>query len=75
MRTVLTLALQTSAITLMGIGVTFTIITGGIDLSIGSVVALSGTIAVMVALAGVPDLAQHGSLVCWSELYAVSSTG
>jgi ribose transport system permease protein len=54
MRSVLSLALQTSAITLMGIGVTFTIITGGIDLSIGSVVALSGTIAVMVALAGVP---------------------
>jgi ribose transport system permease protein len=38
----------------MGIGVTFTIITGGIDLSIGSIVALSGTIAVMVALEGVP---------------------
>jgi ribose transport system permease protein len=30
-RSVLTLALQTSTITLMGIGVTFTIITGGID--------------------------------------------
>ena len=47
-RSVLSLALQTSAITLMGIGVTFAIITGGIDLSIGSVVALSGTVAVMV---------------------------
>jgi len=53
-RSVLTLALQTSTITLMGIGVTFTIITGGIDLSIGSIVALSGTIAVMVAREGVP---------------------
>src|SRR5512136_3198833 len=53
-RSILSLALQTSAVTLMGIGVTFTIITGGIDLSIGSVVALSGTIAVMVARAGVP---------------------
>jgi ribose transport system permease protein len=53
-RNVLTLALQTSAITLMGIGVTFTIITGGIDLSIGSVIALTGTVAVMVARAGVP---------------------
>jgi len=38
----------------MGIGVTFAIITGGIDLSIGSVVALTGTVAVMVAIAGVP---------------------
>jgi ribose transport system permease protein len=54
MRSVLSLALQTSAITLMGIGVTFAIITGGIDLSIGSVIALSGTIAVMAANAGVP---------------------
>src|SRR5512137_1368631 len=53
-RSILSLALQTSAVTMMGIGVTFTIITGGIDLSIGSVVALSGTIAVMVARAGVP---------------------
>ena len=53
-RSVLTLALQTSAVTIMGIGVTFTIITGGIDLSIGSVIALAGTVAVMVAIAGVP---------------------
>ncbi len=53
-RSILSLALQTSAVTMMGIGVTAAIITGGIDLSIGSVVALSGTIAVMVARAGVP---------------------
>ena len=54
MRSIISLALQTSTITLMGIGVTFAIITGGIDLSIGSVVALAGTVAVMVAIAGVP---------------------
>jgi ribose transport system permease protein len=54
LRSVLSLALQTSAVTIMGIGATFAIITGGIDLSTGSVVALSGTIAVMVAIAGVP---------------------
>jgi ribose transport system permease protein len=54
LRSILSLALQTSTITLMGIGVTFAIITGGIDLSIGSVVALTGTVAVMVAIAGVP---------------------
>jgi ribose transport system permease protein len=53
-RSVLSLALQTSATTIMAIGVTFTIITGGIDLSIGSLVALTGTVAVMVAIAGVP---------------------
>ena len=54
LRSVLSLLLQTSAVTIMGIGVTFAIITGGIDLAIGSVIALSGTIAVMVAIAGVP---------------------
>ncbi len=53
-RSVLSLLLQTSTTTLMGIGVTFTIITAGIDLSIGSVVAFTGTMAVIAALAGVP---------------------
>ena len=54
LRSILSLVLQTSAITIMGIGVTFAIITGGIDLSIGSVIALTGTVAVMVSLTGVP---------------------
>ena len=54
MRSVLSLALQTSAITIMGVGETFAILTAGIDLSIGSVIALSGTIAVMAAINGVP---------------------
>ncbi len=54
MRSVISLLLQTSAVTIMGIGVTFPIITGGIDLSIGSVIALTGTIAVMAAIAGIP---------------------
>ena len=56
-RNVLTMALQTATITMMGIGVTFVIITGGIDLSIGSVVALAGTAAVMIANTGVPSWA------------------
>jgi len=54
-RNVLTMALQTSTITMMGIGVTLVIITGGIDLSIGSIVALSGTAAVLLANTGVPS--------------------
>lgn len=53
-RNILTLLLQTSTVTLMGLGVTFVIITAGIDLSIGSVIALSGTIAVIAADAGMP---------------------
>ncbi len=39
---IMTIALQTSVIGIMAIGVTFVIITAGIDLSLGSVVAFSG---------------------------------
>ncbi len=53
-RNLLTMALQTSTITMMGIGVTYVIITAGIDLSIGSVIALTGTLAVMAANVGCP---------------------
>ncbi len=42
---ILTVALQTSIIALVGIGMTFTIITGGIDLSVGSVAAFCGALA------------------------------
>lgn len=50
----LTVLLQTCVIGLTGIGVTMVIITGGIDLSIGSVLALSGTATGMLVKAGVP---------------------
>lgn len=50
---VLTIGLQTSTIAFMGIGVTYAIITGGIDLSIGSVIALSGVVAGLLSRAGV----------------------
>ncbi|HDR1344312.1 TPA: ABC transporter permease [Pasteurella multocida] len=51
---VLTIGLQTSTIALIGIGATIVILTGGIDLSTGSVVALSGVAAAMVVNMGVP---------------------
>ena len=35
-------------------GMTFVILTGGIDLSVGSTVAVAGVVAVVVAMAGVP---------------------
>jgi ribose transport system permease protein len=41
----LNIALQTSIIAIVAIGMTFTILTAGIDLSVGSVVALSGALA------------------------------
>lgn len=50
----LTILLQTSVIGLLGIGMTLVIITGGIDLSVGSVLALAGTAAGIAVKAGIP---------------------
>ncbi|WP_111431379.1 ABC transporter permease [Rhodobacteraceae bacterium DSL-40] len=50
----LTVLLQTSVIGLLGIGMTMVIITGGIDLSVGSVLALSGVITGLSVKAGLP---------------------
>lgn len=50
----LTILLQTAVIALLGIGMTLVIITGGIDLSVGSVLALSGTATGLAIKAGVP---------------------
>lgn len=49
---IFSIALQTSIIAFIGIGVTFVIITAGIDLGIGSVLALSGVICGMTLRAG-----------------------
>lgn len=46
---ILTITMQTSIIALSAIGMTFVIITGGIDLSVGSVAALSGAVAAGLA--------------------------
>ncbi len=43
----MTIALQVTSIGLLGIGATCVIITGGIDLSVGSVLALSGVVAAL----------------------------
>ncbi|WP_102226763.1 ABC transporter permease [Acidimangrovimonas sediminis] len=50
----LTVLLQTSVIGLLGIGMTMVILTGGIDLSVGSVLALSGVVSGLAVKAGVP---------------------
>jgi ribose transport system permease protein len=50
----MTVALQVTSIAYLGVGATCVIITGGIDLSVGSVLALSGVIAAMSVKAGVP---------------------
>lgn len=51
---ILTIGLQSSTIVLIGIGATIVILTGGIDLSTGSVVALSGVAAAMFVNYGMP---------------------
>src|SRR5580698_10020999 len=50
----MTVALQVTSIAYLGVGATCVIITGGIDLSVGSVLALSGVIAALAVKAGMP---------------------
>jgi ribose transport system permease protein len=50
----MTVALQVTSIALLGVGATCVIIAGGIDLSVGSVLALSGVLAALATKAGVP---------------------
>ncbi|MEX5412418.1 ABC transporter permease [Atlantibacter hermannii] len=51
---IMTIALQTSVIGIMAIGVTYVIITAGIDLSLGSVVAFSGVVVGLCASYSMP---------------------
>src|SRR5438552_11083794 len=48
----MTVALQVTSIAYLGIGATLVIIAGGIELSVGAVLALSGVAAAMVVQAG-----------------------
>ena len=50
----MTVSLQVTSIVYLGIGATLVILTGGIDLSVGSVLALSGVAAALSVKAGVP---------------------
>ncbi len=50
----MSVALQVTSIAFLGIGATCVIITGGIDLSVGSVLALAGVAAAMTVKAGMP---------------------
>lgn len=50
----LTVSLQVTSIGILGVGMTCVIITGGIDLSVGSILALSGVVAAMATQAGLP---------------------
>ncbi|MGQ3053688.1 MAG: ABC transporter permease [Roseateles sp.] len=50
----MTVSLQVTSIVYLGIGATFVILTGGIDLSVGSVLALSGVVAGLLVKTGLP---------------------
>lgn len=50
----LNIARSISVNAILAAGLTFVILTGGIDLSVGSIVAVSGVVAVIAAVAGVP---------------------
>jgi ribose transport system permease protein len=56
----LTIALQVTSIAYLGIGATCVIITGGIDLSVGAILALAGVVAAMAVKAGLPVPAAMG---------------
>src|SRR3954451_24871456 len=53
---VLNIGLQISIIAILGFGVTIVIISGGIDLSLGSVMALVGIVTASVLTSGTPSL-------------------
>lgn len=62
-------ALQTSVHGIMAVGMTFVILTGGIDLSVGSLLALSGMICGYFLHAGVPvPLAVGATLVAGATM-------
>ncbi|MET0438975.1 MAG: ABC transporter permease [Devosia sp.] len=50
----LNIARSISVNAILAAGLTFVILTGGIDLSVGSIVAVSGVVAVIAAIEGVP---------------------
>lgn len=50
----LNIARSISVNAILAAGLTFVILTGGIDLSVGSIVAVSGVVAVLGAMAGLP---------------------
>ncbi len=56
------IARQTAVITIMAMGMTMVMVSGGIDLSVGSIIGLSGVVGSMAMVSGAP--AAVGFLVC-----------
>jgi ribose transport system permease protein len=56
------IARQTAVITIMAMGMTMVMVSGGIDLSVGSIVGLSGVLGAIAMTGGAPVLA--GFIIC-----------
>ena len=67
---------QTAVIGILALSMTLVLLTGGIDLSVGSIVALSGVIAAYLAAPGGPALARTGftRVEGMTEILAMQST-
>ncbi|WP_228032379.1 ABC transporter permease [Mycolicibacterium sp. P9-22] len=68
-RNIMNILSQSAVVGIAAVGATFIIITGGIDLSVGSNVALSGMVAASLVLAGVPALL--GLVICIAMAVAI----
>ena len=67
-RNMMTVAIQTVIVGLGAIGMTFVIVSGGIDLSIGSVIALSSVVTALCARAGLSPAASVAAGVAAGSL-------
>ena len=67
---------QTAVIGILALSMTFVLLTGGIDLSVGSIVALSGVVCAYLAAPGGPAMAKTGftHVAGVSDILAMDST-
>ncbi|MBP7149234.1 MAG: ABC transporter permease [Acidobacteria bacterium] len=71
----LNVSLQASITAIIAAGMTFVILTGGIDLSVGSVVAMAGILGTLAAKGGPPALAPWIALAAAAGFGALSGGG
>src|ERR1051326_2949626 len=70
---ILNVSLQTSITAIMAAGMTFVILTAGIDLSVGAPVALSGVIATSVLKSPLPPALGFAAALCCGVLTGIAS--
>ncbi len=66
---------QVAAIVIVGVGMTLVIATGGIDLSVGSLMAISGAIAPIIFLGKVVDIGEIHVSVALGMIVAIATAG